>query len=102
MKEAPSNSGSLITLRLLCGLPLLASPVLLIGGIFALTAYGASLFQQAYTVAVMAYPVVYIAGFSSSSQRAKAGDSEGAVRAMILVLYYLLGILALWPIWGPK
>lgn len=98
--EKVAASGTLWLLRIVLGLPVLATPLLLFGGLFALLAHGITPLQQLHILAVIAYPIAYIVGYRRSSKHLRAGDVKAAERSMLKVLIYIVAVLALWPLIG--
>lgn len=98
---APTGSrGALWTLRILLGLPVIATPVLWLGGLFAFLAQGITPLQQLHVVAAVFYPVVYVVGFVVSRDPARRQDYRKATGVMSKVLIYLVAVIALWPVIG--
>lgn len=91
---------TLWALRLLLGLPVIATPLLLFGGLFALLAHGITPLQQLHVLAVVGYPVAYVVGFVNSRRYSRDGDFKSATGVMMKVLLYLVAVIVLWPAIG--
>jgi hypothetical protein len=99
--EVPTGSKALLwTLRILLGIPVIGTPILLFGGLFALLAHGITPIQQLHVLAAVAYPVVYIVGFIASRRHSRRHDFKAATAVMLKVLVYLLAVILLWPVIG--
>lgn len=94
------SKATLLILRILLGIPVIATPLLLFGALFALLAQGITPLQQLHVLAAVAYPVVYIVGFVNSRRYSRNGDFKSATGVMMKVLIYLVAVIVLWPVIG--
>ena len=99
-ESATGSKATLWVLRIVLGLPVIATPVLLFGGLFALLAHGITPIQQLHVLAVVAYPVVYVVGVVASRAPARRQDYKAATAVMLKVLGYLVAVIVLWPVIG--
>ena len=97
---AKGSKGRLLMLRLLLGAPVIATPLLWFGALFAFLAHGITPVQQLHVLAVAAYPIVYLVGFINSRVHSRRDDFEAATSVMVKVLIYLVVVLGLWPVIG--
>jgi len=98
--RAPWPAFWLVASGILLGLPVIATPVLWLGGLFAFLAQGITPLQQLHVLAAVFYPVVYVVGFVVSRDPARRQDYRKATGVMSKVLIYLVAVIVLWPVIG--
>jgi hypothetical protein len=91
---------ALLALRVLLGVPVIATPLLWFGALFALLAHGITPIQQLHVLAIVAYPVVYVIGFVNSRRYSRKDDFRSATSVMMKVLFYLAAVIVSWPVIG--
>lgn len=100
MTTPTGSKAQLWALRIVLGLPVIGTPILLFGGLFALLAHGITPIQQLHVLAAVAYPVVYIVGFVASRRHSRNHDYQAATKVMLKVLLYAVAVIVLWPVIG--
>lgn len=100
MNEPAPDSSTVRTWRIIGALPLLLSPFVLFGALFALLAEGITELQQLHILAVIGYPVAYLVGWINASGSLHSGNVAVANKQARFPLIYLAVTLALWPLIG--
>lgn len=100
MNDPSSDSGQVRVWRFIGGIPLLLSPFVLFGSLFALLAQGITPLQQLHVLALAGYPVAYLVGWINASGSLRAGHVSTAIKQARFPLIYLGVTLALWPLIG--
>lgn len=100
MNDPSPDSGQVRIWRFFGGIPLLLSPFVLFGSLFALLAEGITPLQQLHVLALLGYPVAYLVGWINASGSLRAGNIDTAVKQARFPLIYLVVTLALWPLVG--